>query len=67
MPEKTQPPAAKDMALRDWFAGQIAGAIFAERSIAGLDHVSDKQLSDAAEFTYRVADALVAEGEKNAR
>jgi len=49
-----------EMTLRDWFAGQIASAVFTDRSISGLLTATDDKLSEAAEFCYRVADALMA-------
>lgn len=54
---------ATEMSLRDWFAGQIASAVFTDRSISGLLHATDQKLQEAADFCYRVADALVAAGE----
>ena len=56
IPESVDNPG---MTLRDWFAGQIAGAVFSA-SIGKTDHLEEMVAFGA----YRVADAMLAERAK---
>lgn len=50
------PAMAKDMSLRDWFAGQALAGILADPEVVG-------ELKPSAEFAYKMADAMLAERE----
>ena len=60
-PTTDNSPGHEGMTLRDWFAGQVAAG-FATATVAPGTRVPTA--TDAAQFAYRVADALLAEREK---
>lgn len=51
--------AAKDIALRDYFAGQIASGDAASGEDSWDSDISDARLIARAAFYYRLADAML--------
>ena len=61
---------ARDMSLRDWFAGQVIAGLFSnsQTMVAILQKATEKNIINHqdiyAEIAYNVADAMIAERAK---
>jgi hypothetical protein len=56
-------PLLIGMSLRDWFAGMALGALRSQ--ILTMMMTKEGDVSKAAEVAYRVADAMIAQRDKN--
>ena len=54
----------KGMTLRDYFAAEAVVGMFYPAVVACLEHDHDLDCDKIAEFCYKMADAMIAEREK---